>query len=215
MMLSTKQTPRVVAAVAMLTILALAASCRGFFVQPTLSSLAVGPASPSIQTGSTNDTVQMFAVGTFNDGSTGNPSVTWSVSPTTTATITAGGLVKSVAVGSATVTAAATENPSITGTQTVTVTVGCIQSITLSPTTFALSNGGLTSQQVTATANTCNGTVDITSVATWTSSNTNIATVSAGLVAPTGTTGADGTVTITASSGGVTSSPATVTVSGY
>jgi len=215
MMLSTKQTPRVVAAVAMLTILALAASCRGFFVKPTLSSLAVGPASPSIQTGSTNDTVQMFAVGTFNDGSTGNPPVTWSVSPTTTATITAGGLVKSVAVGSATVTAAATENPSITGTQTVTVTVGCIQSITLSPTTFTLSNGGLTSQQVTAMANTCNGTVDITSVATWSSSNTSIATVSAGLVVPTGTTGADGTVTITASSGGVTSSPATVTVSGY
>ncbi len=215
MMLSTKQTPRVVAAVAMLTILALAASCRGFFVKPTLSSLAVGPASPSIQTGSTNDTVQMFAVGTFNDGSTGNPSVTWSVSPTTTATITAGGLVKSVAVGSATVTAAATQNPSITGTQTVTVTVGCIQSITLTPTTFTLSNGGLTSQQVTATANTCNGTVDITPVATWTSSNTNIATVSAGLVAPTGTTGADGTVTITASSGGITSLPATVTVSGY
>jgi len=215
MTLSMKQTPRVVAAVAMLTILALAASCRGFFVKPTLSSLAVGPASPSIQTGSTNDTVQMFAVGTFNDGSTGNPSVTWSVSPTTTATITAGGLVKSVAVGSATVTAAATQNPSITGTQTVTVTVGCIQSITLSPTTFTLSNGGLTSQQITATANTCNGTVDITSVATWTSSNTSVATVSAGLVAPTGTTGADGTVTITASSGGVTSSPATVTVSGY
>src|SRR5579859_4720277 len=215
MTLSMKQTPRVVAAVAMLTILALAASCRGFFVKPTLSSLAVGPASPSIQTGSTNDTVLMFAVGTFNDGSTGNPSVTWSVSPTTTATITAGGLVKSVAVGSATVTAAATQNPSITGTQTVTVTVGCIQSITLSPTTFTLSNGGLTSQQITATANTCNGTVDITSVATWTSSNTSVATVSAGLVAPTGTTGADGTVTITASSGGVTSSPATVTVSGY
>src|SRR5579859_2693712 len=141
---------RALGALAVLATLALAISCRGFFVKPTLSSLSVGPATPSIQTGSSNNTVQMFAVGTFNDGSTGNPSVTWSVSPTTTATITAGGLVKSVAVGSATVTAAATQNPSITGTQTVTVTVGCIQSITLSPTTFTLSNGGLTSQQITA-----------------------------------------------------------------
>ena len=214
-MLSTKQTSRVVGAVSLLAILALAASCRGFFVKPTLSSLAVGPASPSIQTGSTNDTVQMFAVGTFNDGSTGNPAVSWSISPTTTATISNGGLVTSVAVGTATITATANQNPSITGTQTVNVTVGCINSITLMPTSFTLSNGGLTSQLITATANTCNGAIDITSVATWTSSNTTIATVSAGIVTPTGTTGANGTVTITASSGGVTSSPATVTVSGY
>src|SRR5579859_5382566 len=130
MTLSMKQTPRVVAAVAMLTILALAASCRGFFVKPTLSSIAVGPASPSIQTGSTNNTVQMFAVGTFNDGSTGNPAVTWSISPSNTvATISPGGLVTSVATGTATVTATATQNPSITGTQSLTVIVGCIQSI--------------------------------------------------------------------------------------
>ena len=215
MTLPTKQTPRVIAAVGVLTILALAASCRGFFVNPTLSSLAVGPASPSIQTGTTNNAVQMFAVGTFNDGSTGNPAVSWSISPTTTATISSGGLVKSVAVGTATVTATANQNPSITGTQTVNVTVGCIQSIKLNPSSFTLSNGGLTSQQVTATANTCNGSIDITSVATWTSSNTSVATVSAGLVTPTGTAGADATVTITASSGGITSSPATVTVSGY
>src|SRR5579859_7852773 len=125
MTLSMKQTPRVVAAVAMLTILALAASCRGFFVKPTLSSLAVGPASPSIQTGSTNNTVQMFAVGTFNDGSTGNPSVSWTISPTTTATINSNGLVSSVATGSATVTATSNDNPAITGTQSLTVTVGC------------------------------------------------------------------------------------------
>jgi hypothetical protein len=68
---------------------------------------------------------------------------------------------------------------------------------------------------LTAMANTCNGTVDITSVAQWTSSNTQIATVSAGVVTPTGTTGADGTITITASSGGVASNPITITVSGY
>ena len=215
MMLSTKQTPRVVAAVAVLTVLALAASCRGFFVKPTLSSLSVGPASPSIQTGTTNNSVQMFAVGTFNDGSTGNPAVSWSISPTTTASISSGGLVKSVAVGTATVTATANQNPSITGTQTVNVTVGCIESITISPSSPSPLTPQSTIDSLTATALTCNGSVDITAVATWTSSNTSIATVSSGVVTAAGTTGSSGTITITASSGGVTSSPVTIQVTGF
>lgn len=208
---------RLIGAFAALMALALAASCRGFFVKPTLTSLAVGPASPSIQTGSTNNTVQMFAVGTFNDGSTGNPAVTWSISPANTiATINGNGLVTSVATGSATVTATATQNPSITGTQSLTVIVGCITGITLNPTNAAIINGGTTSVSIKATAQTCNGAVDITDVAVWKSSNTQIATVSAGLVTPTATSGADGTVTISATAGGITSSPnATITVSGY
>src|SRR5579859_6248638 len=151
-MSSTKSQIRALGAVAVLATLAFAISCRGFFVKPILSSLTVAPNAPSIQTGSTNNTVQMTAIGQFNDGSTGNAAVSWSISPNdgSIATISTNGLVKSVAVGTATVTATATQNPSVTGTQTVTVTVGCIQSITLSPTTFTLSNGGLTSQQITA-----------------------------------------------------------------
>jgi hypothetical protein len=212
---SKTQTLRLTGAFAVLALLALAASCRGFFVKPTLSSITVGPATPSIQTGNTNNTVQMLATGTFDDGSTGHPSVSWSITPASTATINKTGLVTSVATGSATVTATSNDNPSITGTQTVTVTVGCITSISVQPTSGTLSNGGNTSVSLTAQANTCNGTVDITSVAQWTSSNTTIATVSAGLVTATGTTGADGTVTITASSGGITSNSVTITVSGY
>jgi trimeric autotransporter adhesin len=216
-MSSTKQTLRIAGAFAALAALALAASCRGFFVKPTLTSLSVGPASPSIQTGTTNNTVQMFAVGTFNDGSNGNPSVSWSISPASTvANISSTGLVTSVATGSATVTATSNDNPSISGTQSLTVIVGCITSITLNPTNGSITNGGTTSVSITATAQTCNGAVDITNVASWSSSNTTIATVSAGVVTPTGTTGADGTVIISASAGGITSSPnATVTVSGY
>jgi len=207
---------RLIGSFAALVALAFAASCRGFFVKPTLSSISVGPASPSIQTGNTNNTVQMFATGTFNDGSTGHPSVTWSISPTSTATISGSGLVTSVATGTATVTAASNDNPSITGTQTVTVTVGCISSITVTSTNgTTISNGGVTSLTLKAQANTCNGVVDITSVAQWTSSNTQIATVSAGVVTPTGTTGADGTITVTASSGGVSSNAMTIIVSGY
>src|SRR5215475_10282319 len=149
---------RVIGAFAALLTLALAASCRGFFVNPTISSLAIGPASPAIETGNTNNQVQMHAVGTNSDGSTtSDPSVSWSVSPATgIATISQTGLVTSSAVGSATVTATSNQNPTITGTQTVTVTAGCIQTITLAPT-----NGSITTNQptlsITATATTCNG----------------------------------------------------------
>lgn len=195
---------------------AIGAGCRGFFVKPTLTSIAVGPGSPTIQTGNTGNTVQMFAVGTFNDGSTGNPQVTWSSGTTSVATINASGLVTAVDVGTSTITATAVQNPSITGTQTVSVTVGCISSIDVEPKgPIDFSNGGLTSQQFKATANTCNGSFDITSVATWTSNNTTVVTVIAGLAEATGNTGADGDVTITASSGGVVSNQVTIHVSGF
>jgi len=198
--------------------LAFGASCKGFFVKPTLSSIAVGPATPTIDEGNTNNTVQMFAVGTFSDGSTGNPPVSWSINPQAVATISNSGLVTSVSTGTATVTASATQNPAITGTQTVTVTVACIQSIAISPTTqvdFSPSPG-IQSFQFTATAHTCNGDVDITSIANWSSSNTSLVTVSAGLATATQTAGMDGPVTISASSGGVVSNiNGSILVSGF
>lgn len=210
-MSSNKRKLRLIGAFAALATLALAASCRGFFVKPTLSSIAIGPASPSVQTGNTNNTVQMFAVGTFNDGSTGNPAVTWSISPGdgSIATITSNGLVTSVATGSATVTATATQNPSITGTQNVTVTVGCISSITLNPTsaTISVSQSNHTAS-LTAAANTCNGAFPITDTATWNTSNSQVATVAGGVVTAVGI----GTVNISATSGGITSPNALVTV---
>jgi trimeric autotransporter adhesin len=211
-MSSTQQKLRLAAAFAALAMLALAISCRGFFVNPTISSIAVGPAAPTIETGTTNNTVQMTVFGTNSDGSTeSSPSVSWSVTPTSAATISTTGLVTSVAVGTATVTAASNQNPSVTGTATVTVTVGCITSITLS--TYS---GSVTTNEpsllITATAVTCNGSLDVSDVATWTSSNTSLATVSAGDVeiVPGLVTG--GTITVTASIGNVTSPPATITV---
>jgi Bacterial Ig-like domain (group 2) len=214
--MSNKQKLRLIGAFAALAVLALAVGCKGFFQNPVLSSLAIGPANPTIETGSTDNTVQMTVTGTNNDGSEAeNPSVSWSITPDSVATISSSGLVTSVSLGTATVTATANQNASVTATAGVTVTVGCIESIKLDPTSFTLSNGGTTSQQINATATTCNGPFDLTSTATWTSSNTSIATVSAGLVTPVGTTGADGTVTITAASGSIVSAPATVTVSGY
>lgn len=210
-MSSMTQKFRLIGAFAALAALALAASCRGFFVKATLTSLSVGPAGQSIQTGSTNNTVQMFAVGTFNDGSTGHPAVNWSINPTSVATISTSGLVTSVDVGQATVTATSADNPTIQGTQSVSVTVGCIQSISISPTSASISvSSSPNTEQFKALANTCTTSgVDITSTASWQSSNTQVATVAGGLAQAV----AQGTVTISASSGGVTSTTnATLTV---
>ena len=132
-------------------------------------------------------------------------------SPTTTATITANGLVTSAATGSATVTATSNDNPSITGTQTVTVTVGCITKISISPTSATiLVSGTPNTATFKALADTCTQAgVDITGSSTWTSSNPQVATVAGGTV----TAQAQGTVTISATSGGVNSAVnATVTV---
>jgi hypothetical protein len=213
-MFSPKSKLRLIGAFAALASLSLAISCRGFFVDPVISSLAVGPANPTIETGAQNNTVQMTVSGTNNDGSIAdNPSVSWTITPTSVATITTNGLVTSASTGTATVTATSNQNPSVSATQTVTVTVGCITAITLDPTSGSVSANSGTTVSITATATTCNGSPNVTSVATWTSSNTSLATVAGGLVTavPGITTG--GIVQITASIGNITSAAATINVS--
>src|SRR5215831_1455427 len=56
---------RTVIALLTLFIICIASGCDGFFVDPSLTGVAVGPAA-TIQTGTT---IQMAAVGTYNDGS--------------------------------------------------------------------------------------------------------------------------------------------------
>jgi uncharacterized protein YjdB len=194
-----------------LLVLAFGSACRGFFVKPTLSSVTVTPGTATIQTGSSGNTQQYSAFGTYNDGSSGNPAVTWTSSDTTVATISASGLATSVSTGTSTITATATQNPTITGTASLTVTVGCIQSITLNPAstiTLSASTSGQNTKQISAQATTCNGLVDITNTATWTSSNTSAATVVGGLV----TGVAQGSANITATAGNVTSAATPVVV---
>ena len=49
-----------------LAILALAVSCKGFFVNPTLTSIVISPTAPQVAVGTTA-TMQVF--GTYDDGS--------------------------------------------------------------------------------------------------------------------------------------------------
>lgn len=216
-MSSMKPKLRLIGALAVLATLALAVSCKGFFVNPTLSTIAVGPPTPTIFVGTAPETVQMTAFGTFNDGSTGNATVSWSISPSdgSIAKISTGGLVTAVATGSATVTATSTQNPTITGTQTVTVSI-CVSAIQVSPSsppalTFT---GNNPSDTLTAEGTPCGGgsPVPLTDVATWNSSNTALATVTAGVVTEVTNNTTTGTVNITATSGNVTSNVVTIQV---
>ena len=85
---------------------------------PTISSIAVTPANPSIVAGVTQ---QFTATGTYSDGSTQNltGSVTWTSSNTTVATISASGLASAASAGNTTIQAALT---SVTGSTGLTVT---------------------------------------------------------------------------------------------
>src|ERR1700747_545645 len=97
---------KLVGSFAVLLSLALAASCRGFFVNPTVSSITVGPSNVKIPIGSTQ---QMTATATFSDQSTGDVTsksgISWQSSDSTQATVTNTGLVKGVAAGTPTITA--------------------------------------------------------------------------------------------------------------
>ena len=207
-MSSLKSTLRMTASIAALTALALAISCRGFFVKPTLTSLVVAPPTPSLQLGTTGNTQQMSAVGTFNDGSTGSANVSWALDSNgaNSATISKSGLLTAVALGNGQITATSTQNPSIQASTTFTVTVACIQSIAVSPTSPSIAVNA--TQVFTAQANTCNGPVDITSVASWSSSNPSVATMTNNTATAVGA----GMTNITASSGGVTSPADVLTV---
>jgi uncharacterized protein YjdB len=101
-------------------------------VAPTLTSIAVTPATPSILRGTTQ---QFTATGTYSNSTTQNltSQVTWSSSATSIATVNSAGLATGVAAGSATITA---KSGVVLGTTVLTVTPP-----PLVITTSALNNG--------------------------------------------------------------------------
>jgi len=166
---------------------------------PTLSSIAVATTTPSI---APTTTAQFVATGTFSDGSTQNltNSVNWSSSSTAVATIsnTAGtkGVASAVAAGNTTITAT---SGGVSGSASLTVSNASLNSITVSPSGPTIDVG--TQQQFTATGNFSDGTTqDVSNLSVWTSSATNVATVTTNSGLATGKN--QGTTTITATFGG-------------
>jgi trimeric autotransporter adhesin len=161
-------------------------SCRGFFVNPQLSSIAVTPDSPSIKP---NASVQLTATGSNTDGSTTSnlPNLTWTTSDASVAAVSSTGLVRGVAVGTATITAT---SGAVSGSTSVTVS-NTTNTLTISPQNSSVSQSTQSFVNFTATSN---GTT-VTSSANWTSSNNLVATFA---TPGTATIVGQGTTTITA-----------------
>jgi Bacterial Ig-like domain (group 2) len=184
------------------------AGCGGFFPSSnSITALQVNPSNASVQPGVTQ---QYTATATFGNNSTGDVTsqVTWSTSPTNVATINSTGLLTAATLGTATVKA---QSGSVIGSTGVTVTQKQISSISISPLTQTLSLSlGPTTVQFIATATYKDGsTADVTSISTWTSTPSSVASISTTGQATAQTIG---TATVTATSGGVTSNSATITV---
>jgi hypothetical protein len=178
----------------------------GSTTPPGLVSIIINPSSSSLPIG----TAQRFAAtGTFTDGSSqALASVSWSSSASTIASVTSDlsnrGTVYALAAGSTTVSACA---GAICGTATVTVPASQLTTITLAPGSAVLPIGSTTAFRANGTYE--NGsTVDLTSVVTWSSGLTSVATINTkGFV-----TGiAKGTATIRATYG-TTTATATLNV---
>lgn len=163
-MLSSHPKLQLIGAFVVLATLALAASCTGFFVNPTLTGVTVGPQA----TLNINQSIQMSATGTYSDGTqkTLNSGVTWS-SNSGSVSITTGGLATGLTIGSATITGSAGSCSACTGTTTVTVALQGVTSVVVTPNSQSAAAGG-NPVYFRALAN---GSTDITNPAdgtTWT-----------------------------------------------
>lgn len=202
--------------VATLASLAVAAGCTGFFVNPTLSSLQIGPSNQTI---TVNPLVklQMSATGTFSDGSTQDLTgkVLWSSSDTSCATVNSNGLVTpaSSVAGICTVNIGAADGTITASSSAVTVTQGTPTSIQLTVSNSSPPVGS----QVTFTAQALfpgSGTLqDITSSVTWNNSDTTNLTLTqgSGLGTISATAPAE-TISVTATFDGVSSNTVSLNV---
>lgn len=172
-MLSSNKKLQIAGAFAVLLAFALGVGCNGFFVNPTLTGITVGPTT-SVQTGST---VQMSAVGTYNDGTTSTLSsgVYWSSSDTGIASVNKSGLVSGVSPGQATITGA---SGTVSGSATITVTLGGLTSIKVTSSDGTTSNTFGNSEQFVATGTANGKQYDITDSVTWSTNPTSITDVS-------------------------------------
>jgi trimeric autotransporter adhesin len=177
-------------------------------VAPTLQSISVSPANRTIAKGQTQS---YTATGTYSDGSTQDitASVTWASSNAGVASISNAPATKGIATGNApgTVTISATLG-AVVGTAILNVTDAQLVSLNVTPTN-ATRPVGLTFQFEVFGTYSDNSIVNLTSSATWNSTNPGVTTInSIGLA----TAVAPGSTTITATYGGVTSNQATFNV---
>ena len=156
-----------------LFLIALAVGCTGFFVNPTLTSIAVTPPTPNVTQGATQ---QMTAFGTFDNNQTKTltSNLFWSTSDMATATISQSGVLTGVSPGSVTVTAT---SANISGTTTATISIGNVTGITINPTTATITPTQTQIFNALATIQNQGGTLDVSSTASWTASPSGIVSI--------------------------------------
>ncbi|HWY68333.1 MAG TPA: MBG domain-containing protein [Terriglobales bacterium] len=177
---------------------AIASNTLALAVSDTVvQSITITAASGTIANGLTE---QLNATATLSDGTMQNVthSATWASSSPAVATISAvGGVATGLTLGSTNISA--TENGVTSDPFVLTVTTAVLQSIAVTPATPSIVKGS--AQQFTATGTYSDGsTQDVSLLVTWTSSDTNIATISSAGFA---TGVAAGSVIITAAQNGV------------
>ena len=171
---------------------------------PTISSIVVTPDGLTLGIGISQ---QYTATAIYSDGSTADlaAGVTWSSSATAVASINSAGLVTTASAGTANITA---QLGSLTDTAVLSVVPAHLISISVTPTPVSMAVG--TDQQFSALGSFDDGSTQLLTSATWSTTSSSVATVNAaGLVTAVGT----GTASIKASSGSV-SGTAALTVTG-
>lgn len=171
---------RLICAFAALATLALAASCRGFFVNPTLTSLAIGPTTVSL---TPSQTFQMSATGTFSDGSSENVTAksVWTSSEGSIASVgQTSGLVTAAStatsIGSTTISAS---DGAISATTTATVNVcPVVSDLVLSAPATSGNEGDMLTIDATATVGSAAGT-PVADLVTWTIGDSTVLTITA------------------------------------
>ncbi len=170
----------------------------------TLVSIAVTPANSSIPLG----VLQQFtATGTFSDTTTQDitNTVTWASSANGIASITVSGLANGVSLGTATISAT---SGAVSGNTSLTVNAANLASLAITPAPPSVAQGTSIKLVATGTFND-GGTRNLTTLVTWSSSDTTKATIGGANGVAKGL--AAGTTTITATLGSV-STTATLTV---
>lgn len=176
----------------------LMAACGDGIKAAEVESLELTPSAASIAAGTTQ---QFAGVAILSDGTNENlvMGATWSSSNSSVATVNQSGLASGVSPGTATISLSAGE---LSITATLTVTDALLESIALTPTNPSIAAG--TDQALIATGSFSDGTTqDLSTEVTWSSSNTDVATVSSMGLA---TSSAAGSADITATSGAVSGS---------
>lgn len=196
-------------------LLVVGAGCRGFFVNPTLTTLTIGPQSPTLSQG---QTFQMAATGSYDDGSTKNltGSAVWTSSDPTCAAIgSSNGLITAAATVSATCTTdiGASVGTVTASSTTATVTPGTLSAITLSASTTSPTAGSTLTFTAMGTYTGTTQQQDITTLVTWNNDNTTALTLTQGSGSASVSSSGSGQVAhVSATLGGITSNQITITV---